>query len=88
MGKTPIKVNFMHDEVMTKFGLTIFIYIYSYAPSIRLGLFYIRRILVASNAIDMINLIKLRYLLFKLHSTRPKFDQFRRKTGLRRTPRA
>jgi hypothetical protein len=39
----------------------------------------IRRILVASNAIktidnEMMNLIKLHYLLFELHSTRPKFD--------------
>jgi hypothetical protein len=40
---------------------------------------FIRRILVASNAIqtidnEMINLIKLNYLLFELDSTRPKFD--------------
>ena len=40
---------------------------------------FTRRILVASNAIktidnEMINLIKLHYLLFELHSTRPKFD--------------
>jgi hypothetical protein len=40
-----------------------------------------RRILVASNAIktidnEMINLIKLHYLLFELHSTRPKFVVF------------
>jgi hypothetical protein len=40
---------------------------------------FIRRIVVASNAIktidnEMINLIKLHYLLFELHSTRPKFD--------------
>ena len=40
---------------------------------------FIRRILVASNAIkiidnEMINLIKLHYLLFELHSTRLKFD--------------
>ena len=40
---------------------------------------FIHRILVASNAIktidnEMINLIKLYYLLFELHSTRPKFD--------------
>jgi hypothetical protein len=40
---------------------------------------FIRRILVAWNTIktidnEMINLIKLHYLLFKLHSTRPKFD--------------
>ena len=40
---------------------------------------FIRGILVASNAIkaidnEMINLIKLHYLLFELHSTRPKFD--------------
>ena len=46
---------------------------------IRLKACFIRRILVASNAIktidnEMINLIKLHYLLFELHSTRPKFD--------------
>jgi hypothetical protein len=42
---------------------------------------FIRLILVASNAIktiridnEMINLIKLHYLLFELHSTRPKLD--------------
>jgi hypothetical protein len=40
---------------------------------------FTRRILVASNAIktidnEMINLIKLHYLLFELHSMRPKFD--------------
>jgi hypothetical protein len=41
---------------------------------------FIRRILVASNAIKTIdnemilNLIKLHYPLFELHSTRPKFD--------------
>jgi hypothetical protein len=42
---------------------------------------FIRLILVASNAIktiridnEMINLVKLHYLLFELHSTRPKFD--------------
>jgi hypothetical protein len=40
---------------------------------------FIHRILVASNAIkridnEMINLIKLHYLLFELHSPRPKFD--------------
>ena len=40
---------------------------------------FIRRILVASNAIktidsEMIKLIKLHYLLLKLYSTRPKFD--------------
>jgi hypothetical protein len=40
---------------------------------------FIRRILVALNAIktidnEMINLIKLHYLLFELHPTRPKFD--------------
>ena len=40
---------------------------------------FVRRILVASNAIktrdnEMINLIKHHYLLFELHSTRPKFD--------------
>ena len=40
---------------------------------------FTRRILVASNAIktidnEMINLIKLHYLLFELPSTRPKFD--------------
>ena len=43
-----------------------------------LGLF-LRRILVASNVIktihnEMIKLIKFHYLLFELHSTRPKFD--------------
>jgi hypothetical protein len=39
---------------------------------------FIPRILAVSNAIkkidEMINLIKLHYLLFELHSTRPKFD--------------
>jgi hypothetical protein len=40
---------------------------------------FICRILVASNAIktidnEMINLVNLHYLLFELHSTRPKFD--------------
>ena len=45
----------------------------------RLKVCFIRRILVASNTIkalynEMINLIKLHYLLFELHSTRPKFD--------------
>ena len=40
-----------------------------------------RRILVASNAMktidnEMINLIKLHYLLFELHSTRPKLVNF------------
>jgi hypothetical protein len=48
-----------------------------YNATFRTGL--IHRILVASNAIktidnEMINLIKLHYLLFELHSTRPKFD--------------
>jgi hypothetical protein len=42
---------------------------------------FMRRILVASNAIktidnEMINLIKLHYLLFELHSTRPKLVNF------------
>jgi hypothetical protein len=44
---------------------------------IRLKACFVRRISVASNAIktidnDTINLIKLHYLLFELHSTRPK----------------
>jgi hypothetical protein len=46
---------------------------------IRLKACFIRRILVASNASktidnEMINPIKLHYLLFELHSTRSKFD--------------
>ena len=46
-------------------------------PLIQTKAFFIRRILVASNAIktidEMIKLIKLHYLLLELHSTRPKF---------------
>jgi hypothetical protein len=42
---------------------------------------FIRRILVASNAIktidnEIINLTRLHYLMFELHSTRPKFMAF------------
>ena len=46
---------------------------------------FIRQILVASNAIktidEIINLPKLHYLLFELHSTRPKFDVQNRPKG-------
>jgi hypothetical protein len=35
---------------------------------------FLRLILVASNTIKTIDIIKLHYLLFELHSTGPKFD--------------
>jgi hypothetical protein len=42
---------------------------------------FIRRVLVASNAIKTID-NELHYLLFKLHSTRPKFDVYIKQASL------
>jgi hypothetical protein len=76
-----------HHVFMNKHGMSYIVILMSFTaifPSVGYVLSdskacFIRRILVASNAIktidsEMIKLIKLHYLLLKLYSTRPKFD--------------